>query len=237
MDDFLHLPNVSPSMLRPLEAELLARVSAVIATARTLVDQKRPRSGRSWYLPQGVNFDHFATRQPVPADLTSFPRPWIGFAGGVGSPVDVKLVNDVARANPEASVLLVGPVRVAAAVFEPTNVHLLGSRPYRDLPAYVQAFDVGLIPYELNPHTIAVDPLKLLEYLAAGIPVVSTDLPEVRKYRDVVQIADTSGAFLAAVRRALETSPEQAAARQALARSHDWERRAERLLEILAETV
>lgn len=235
MDDFLHLPNVSPSMLRPLEAELLDRVDAVIATAQALVDSKRPRSGRSWYLPQGVNFDHFAIPRPVPTDLSRFPRPWIGFAGGVGSPLVPQLINEVARANRQGTVVLVGPVRMRPEEFDATNVQLLGPRPYHQLPAYVQAFDVGLIPYEFNPHTVAVDPLKLLEYLAAGIPVVSTDLPEVRKYGAAIRIAPSVEAFVDDVQQAILEPRDRAPARQALARTHDWERRAERLLEMLAE--
>src|SRR5690606_27560322 len=74
MDDFLHLPNVSPRMLGPLEQRLLARVDATVATARALVESKRPRSGRSYYLPQGVNHGHFATPQAPPERLASLPR-------------------------------------------------------------------------------------------------------------------------------------------------------------------
>src|SRR5690606_18552149 len=119
------------------------------------------------------------------------------------TPMDFALIDRVARTNPNASLVLVGPVGEDAPLFTAPNVHVLGRRPYQSLPAYVQAFDVGLIPYVLNAHSIAVDPLKLLEYLAAGVPVVSTDLPEVRKYADVVVIGSTHEAFESAVGRAL----------------------------------
>lgn len=234
MDDFLHLPNVSAHMIAPLERELLDRVDVTIATAQALVESKRPRSGRSFHLPQGVSFEHFAARRPVPAELASLPRPIIGFAGGLlVPPLDVELVRRVAEANPAASVVLVGPVQSDISALALPNVHVLGRRPYADLPAYVQAFDVGLIPYVLNPHTIAVDPLKLLEYLAAGVAVVSTDLPEVRKYSAMVRIGATADAFVAAVADALRDAPETSAARTGYARGHDWTVRASVLSRIL----
>jgi glycosyltransferase involved in cell wall biosynthesis len=235
MDDFLHLPNVSPAMLRPLERELLDRVDALVATARALVVSKRPRSGRAYYLPQGVNFEHFAAARAVPPDLAQLPRPIIGFAGGLATPVDLPLLRRLSEANPRGSVVLIGPVHVDLSAIRAPNVHVLGPRPYRDLPAYVQAFDVGIIPYVLNEHTVAVDPLKLLEYLAAGIPVVTTDLPEVHKYREAVAIAPTHDDFVAAVNRALDAAPEDTARRQSVAREQGWDRRADSLLEILRE--
>jgi glycosyltransferase involved in cell wall biosynthesis len=237
MDDFLHLPDVSPEMLGPLEQRLLQRVDAVVATARSLLESKRPRSGKVYYLPQGVNYEHFAAPQPQPSDLARLPRPWIGFAGGVTTPVDVDLVHRLAAAFSTGSIVLVGPVALPRTALEAPNIHLLGPRLYRDLPGYLQAFDVGLIPYVLNPHTIAVDPLKLLEYLAAGIPVVTTDLPEVRKYSQAVSIASTHDAFVAAVRTAIERPEGTPRQRQSVAREHGWNRRAADLLEVFADVV
>jgi glycosyltransferase involved in cell wall biosynthesis len=232
MDDFLHLPGVSSWMLAPLERALLARVDATVATAQALVESKRPRSGRSHYLPQGVNYTHFATPQSVPADLAGLPRPYIGFAGGIAKPVDQGVLLRLADDHPRASIVLVGPVSVDVSALQRPNIHLLGARPYATLPAYVQAFDVGLIPYVLNEHTIAVDPLKLLEYLAAGIPVVTTDLPEVRKYQHAVRIGASHDAFAAGVGAALAEPPDRGRLRD-VAREHDWSVRADQLAEIM----
>lgn len=235
MDDFLHLPEASAEMLGPLEEALLARIGATVATARALVDLKRPRSGRSHYLPQGVNYDHFATRRPVPREIAALPRPIIGFAGGVGAALDFEIVRRLSEAFPAASVVLVGPIASDPPGIRRPNVHLLGPRPYDELPSYVQAFDVGTIPYLLNAHTVSVDPLKLLEYLAAGIPVVATDLAEVRKYADAIAIGAEPDAFIAAVRRQLEAPTGSREARQALARAHRWEARARELEGIIAD--
>jgi glycosyltransferase involved in cell wall biosynthesis len=236
MDDFLSLPNVSNWMLGPREQQLLAKVDAVVATAASLVESKRVASGRGYHLPQGVHFEHFAAPQPVPEELRGLPQPIIGFAGGVTSPLDFELMRAVALSHPSASVVLVGPVGADARHLDLPNIHVLGRRPYATLPAYVQAFDVGLIPYEINPHTIAVDPLKLLEYMAAGVPVVTTDLPEARKYREAVSIAEDTGQFVAAVSQAIGRGKAATSAdTRAFAKSHGWDRRAARLLDILEE--
>lgn len=234
MDDFLHLPNVSHRMIAPLERELLDSVDLVVATAQSLVTSKRPRSGQAFHLPQGVNFEHFSSPRPVPADLVALPRPLIGFAGGVLSPpVDLTLIRRLAEAYSGGSIVLVGPVQADLAPVALPNVHVLGRRPYAELPAYTQSFDVGLIPYTLNDYTVAVDPLKLLEYLASGIPVVSTDLPEVRKYAHAVAIGRDADAFVAAVGRVLREPADTADSRRAVAADHRWSRRAQALRRIL----
>jgi len=236
MDDFLVLPGTTPSMLAPLEQELLRRVDAVVATAQRLVEKKVAASGRGYHLPQGVNYEHFAPRRPVPAELANLPRPLIGFAGGVGPAVDVATLHALSKAVGRGSVVLVGPVTLPMAQLDAPNIHVLGPRPYAELPAFVQAFDVGIIPYIEDDWTRAVDPLKLLEYLAAGIPVVATPLPEVRKYADAVIQAPLGDAFALAVLRNLTSSGSlRGAAAQQFAMNHSWEHRAERFLEIVDE--
>jgi glycosyltransferase involved in cell wall biosynthesis len=143
----------------------------------------------------------------------------------------------LADALPEASIVLVGPVMVdLGAERLPPNVHVLGNRPYAELPAYVQAFDVGLIPYLLNDWTVSVDPLKLLEYLAAGIPVIATPLPEVQKYTSVVRQGGTPASFLAAVYSALESDEADRVAGRETAARNTWSRRAAEFLDIVADT-
>lgn len=234
MDDYAELPGVTGNMIRPLEERLLGRVDGVVATARVLVEKKAPRNGRVQYLPQGVNYEHFAEPRPVPADLAALPRPIVGFAGGVSAACDIDLLLALSDANPTGTVALVGPVSIDTARLQRPNIVLLGNRPYAELPAYVQGFDVGIIPYILNDWTRAVDPLKLLEYLAAGIPVVSTELPEVLKYREAVHVARTNDDFVAEVRRALAgEGPADRAARQAVAFRNTWARRGETLREFV----
>jgi glycosyltransferase involved in cell wall biosynthesis len=234
MDDFSHLAGVSSRMLEGLERELLSSVDAVVATARTLTRSKMPRSGEAHYLPQGVNYDHFATPLPEPDEIRSLPRPIVGFAGGVSACCDLPLIRRLAEEHPDGSVLLVGPVNVDVGELDLPNIHILGARPYSVLPAYVQRFDVGLIPYVLNEWTRAVDPLKLLEYLAAGVPVVSTEIPEVLKYRDAVRIGGDRDSFVREVAGALAEDGERSRLRgQELARKNTWAHRARTLLDVV----
>ena len=108
------------------------------------------------------------------------------------------------------------------------NIFLLGKVNYQDLPSYARHFDVGIIPFVINDLTINVNPLKLLEYLACGLPVVSTPLPEVSRYKDFVETAETPEKFVAAIERAMASNaPEQAEKRILLARDNSWDVRAE----------
>ena len=236
MDDFLLLPGTTPRMIAPLEQELLRRVDAVVATAKRLVETKVSASGRGYYLPQGVNYEHFATRRELPAELRDLPRPIVGFAGGVGVAVDVPTLHAISAAIPHGSLVLVGPVTLPREMLRGTNIHVLGNRPYEELPGYVQAFDVGIIPYVENDWTRTVDSLKLLEYLASGIPVVASELPEVRKYSAAVTVAPLGQPFAqAVVANLLPSGSLRGAAAQSFAAQHSWERRGERLLEIVEE--
>ncbi|MGH7616786.1 MAG: glycosyltransferase [Gemmatimonadaceae bacterium] len=237
IDDYAELPGVDRDVVAPVEQALLGKVDAVVATAARLVELKRPASGLAYQVPQGVNFDHFAEPRATPPDIAALPRPRIGFAGGVSSACDFELLAKIAAAYPHGSVVLVGPVQAGVQPPELPNVHLLGNKPYDALPAYVQSFDVGIIPYLINDWTLSVDPLKLLEYLAAGIPVVATPLPEVKKYAGAIAVADTASAFVAAIAAALPGSgrAECIDGRRAVARQHTWARRAARLMQIAEE--
>ena len=238
LDDYGQLPGVEADLIAPLEQELLRRVDALVATSKSLTISKRPASGRTLHLPQGVNYAHFAEPQALPADFAALPRPIIGFAGAFGPAIDFPLIRRVAEAFPAASLAFVGPWQIEVHPRDwPANVHFLGNRPYAVLPAYVQRFDVGLVPYVHNDWTRAVDPLKLLEYLAAGIPVVSTCLPEAYKYESEVRLADEPDAFVAEIRAALAgNGPAARASRQALAGRNRWEDRAEAFV-VFAQTV
>jgi glycosyltransferase involved in cell wall biosynthesis len=238
MDDWAHLPGVSPHMLLPLEQRLLAGTDVMVATARALTKLKVPRTGEVHHLPQGVNYEHFQKPRAVPADLARFPRPWIGFAGGVGPALDLDVIHAVAAAFPHGSVLLIGPQQPNLGEIRANNVHLLGPRPYAELPAYVQSFDVGMIPYVRNEWTESVDPLKLLEYLASGVPVVSTSLPEVHKYASQVSISNDPAVFTNFVAAAIAEGKERGlVARQALAAANTWPARAEQFRIIMEDLV
>ncbi len=241
MDDFLNFPGVSAKMIAPLEQRLRQRVDALVATAHSLTISKLPASGIAHHLPQGVNYEHFATPQPEPEAMRGIPHPRIGYSGTVGGYCDLQLVRRVAEAYPQCSVVLVGNVTADGATMDAVrlpNVHVLGLRPYSELPGFVQSFDIAIIPYLRNATTLAVDPLKLLEYLAAGLPVVTTAIPEMAKYSEVVTVAPDDDAFVSAIADALDQDRAVARTRgQAVARQNTWKVRSEELLRIIHEVV
>lgn len=224
LDDFSEFAGAF-ECLRHTERMLVERSATVFAVSDVLRASRTPPSGRNYFLPQGVDTDHFTRRDGTPPPmLRSLPRPWIGFFGILAPWIDQDLLIRVARSHPKASLILLGRSSTTTDRLraEP-NIHLLGEVPYEQLPQWSQWFDVGLIPFVVNDLTIAANPLKLLEYLSLGLPVVSTDLPEVRKFIPHLRVAEGPETFVRAVADALEhRSADGANSRRAKAVGFSW---------------
>src|SRR5262249_14366028 len=156
-----------------MEAELLQAVDGLVVTSRPLA-RKRRNGCPLLHLPHGVDFDHFhealVHSPPVPA-LESLSRPIVGFFGLISAWVDLELIAYLSEQIPPASFVLLGRADVdLGPLAHRPNVHHLGLIPYAELPGYARYFDIGLIPFVLNQLTRAVNPLKLLEYFALGLP-------------------------------------------------------------------
>ncbi len=214
------------------ERALLAKVDAVFAINAPLAEAKRAVNANTYVSPHGVDHALFAraldpaTR--IPADLAALPGPRLGFYGTLRSWVDVELIAHVARARPQWTIALIGQaLDDMSALAGLPNVHLLGQRPHGELPAYCKGFAVGLIPYRIDERMTFVNPLKLREYLSAGLPVVSTAVPEVARYTaHGATIATTGDEWVAAIERALATDSTAArAARSAAMISETWQAR------------
>lgn len=189
----------------------------------------------------GVNLDNFtgAAAGAPAAELVKLPRPIFGYSGGLHKHFDFALTARLARARPFASVVLVGPQQSdPARVRSEPNVHLVGGRAFAELPDLLAAFDVGLIPYVRSAYTATVFPTKLFEYLAMGVPVVSTALPELVKLHlpeEALRLADDAESFVAAVDAAArDRSPEADLRRMELARQRDWQRIVRHMAELIA---
>lgn len=215
---------------RTLEAErrLCARADVVFGTCQALVDSKRLLNPETHLAAHGVDHALFATAldpaTTVPADLAALPRPVIGFYGTIQDWVDLRLVAHLAARHPEWSIALVGGVHVDLAPIERLpNVHLLGRKPHADLPRYCKGFDVGLIPYVIDERMKYVNPIKLREYLSAGLPVVSTAVPEVMRYAAQCTVAADHDAFERGVADALAgDTPARRRARSEAMRGETW---------------
>jgi len=214
-----------------LERRLLARADLVVASSAPLLEAKRRVNPRTVLVRHGVDWEHFARAcepGPVPADLARLPRPVIGFFGLVADWIDLALVRRVADAYPRASVVLIGRVLTSTTPLAGApNVHFLGRKSYADLPDYCRGFDVALTPFKRNALAHAANPLKAREYVAAGLPSVCTDLPELRQIPGCTVVGDDD-AFVAEVGRALSAGgPDRA--RSALVRGESWEAKAAEL--------
>ena len=213
------------------ERALLDKVDAVFAINRALADAKRVVNPHTFESPHGVDHAAFAraldpaTR--VPDDLAALSRPRLGFYGTLRDWVDFELIAYVAKARPDWQIVLIGQkLTDTAAIDGLPNVHLLGQKRHDELPAYCKGFDVGLIPYRIDERMRFVNPLKLREYLSAGLPVVSTPVPEVSRYAQHVHVAADGPGFVTAIERALgETGDAARAARSALMKVETWSAR------------
>jgi glycosyltransferase involved in cell wall biosynthesis len=213
-----------PKSLPALEAELCREADLVVTTSQTLCESRRAFNPNTHWIPNGADVEHFSRPAAPASDLRHLKRPVIGFVGGLSEWLDVPLLASLARARPAWSLTLVGPPGGVdlAPLRGLDNVHLLGPRPYHDLPSCLAGMDVALIPFVQDGVTSHADPIKAYEYLAAGLPVVATDLPALRRLSHVLRLACTPDDFLHHIEAALADPGAGRAERQAEAARHTW---------------
>ena len=192
------------------------------------------------HLPHGVDFDHFhdvvIRAEPEPL-LEHIRKPIVGFFGLISQWVDLENIAWLADVFPECSFVLIGQADVSLSpIKDHSNVHYLGYVPYIELPRYARYFDVGLISFVQSRLTRAINPLKLMEYFALGLPVLATRLPELELIAGPLRLADSREDFrhgLEDILRDLQRSSRQDAT--AVARENTWEARVEELSSFLEE--
>lgn len=208
------------------EADLIERADIVFAASRALLESKRQRAKEIYYLPNGVCRSISEPPEgPSPEDIRLIPRPRIGFVGAIASWVDRDLIRQAAAQRPDYSFVLIGPAFVSTDGLDLPNIFLLGSKPYDVLPRYYRELDVGIIPFvEDNVLTKYSNPIKAYEYIAAGLPVVSTRIPELEYIPDLVNTADSPDEFVKLLDLAVagQASPSRASLDRFWA-SYDWD--------------
>jgi glycosyltransferase involved in cell wall biosynthesis len=227
----------APPNLAQREAELLRKADVVFTGGRKLLEAKRRENRNCHFYGCGVDLEHFGSAREagtlVPPALASLPRPVIGYFGVVDERLDYELLAKLADAEPNWSVVMVGPV---LKVDEPSlpkrsNLHWLGQQAYADLPAFCKGFDVCIMPFALNDSTEFINPTKTLEYMAAGRMVVSTAIGDVaRNFGSVVEVGRTADEFIELCRRAV-MQPNRITVQRGLtlARQNSWDSIVERL--------
>jgi glycosyltransferase involved in cell wall biosynthesis len=230
-DDWAHFGRV-PAALLDLHDEMVDGADAVFVTSRRLADKLRARRPDAVYLPNGVADIFFEAHASEPPVLRPFPRPRVVFVGALDAWVDYDTIAHVGARLPRASILVFGPGEPARGAY-PSNVHFMGAYPYRGLPTLLRHCDVGIVPFVKSELTHAVSPLKLFEYLAAGLPTVATRLDEIEASASPALLCNDSDAFVRAVESVLDGDASGRDARIAFARQHTWPRRFETVRSVL----
>lgn len=241
-DKYSAFGEIDNDAVAGMERALLARAEAALYVNHGLLDEERPLvgEGRSVFLGHGVDFEHFAsaTRNDPPADLAAIPGPRIGFFGGIDDYViDFELLERLAEEIPDASLVLIGAATCdMTPLLAHPNAHWLGLREYGQIPAYGAGFDVAIMPWLQNEWIKNCNPIKTKEYLALGVPVVSSYYPESVHVEDVIAVARDHDDFVRLVREALAGKGVSTAdERRDRVRGDSWRARSDVVLD-LAET-
>lgn len=222
--------------LSEMESLLLKKVNSCFAVSQMLQQTRKPEHGESYFLPQGVDIRHFSDSMTQSRPLyDNIKRPVIGFFGLLAPWINIELIVKCAKIYRNATFLIIGKAATDISIFsEISNILYIGEIPYEELPAYAQCFDVGLIPFDINKLTLASNPLKLLEYMAMGLPIVSTDLPEVGKFSDFIFVAKNDDEFISFIAKALEDNNTASnAMRKKIASEFSWQSVTERISEVV----
>ncbi|MEY4359512.1 MAG: hypothetical protein RLZZ631_998 [Cyanobacteriota bacterium] len=218
VDDLAAQPFM-PAALIAREEERLCRCSdQVFVTSLELLRTRSAFTSHIRYDSNVADVDFFAQareqRTPIPADLLALPKgPRLGFIGAVSAyKLDLQLLARLAEARPDCQIILIGrigegdPSTNLHCLKAYSNVHFVGPRPYAELPCYLRGFDLALLPCPINDYTRSMFPMKFFEYMAAGLPIVSTDLPALQDYRDLACLCPTHEEFVDAINHLLSSA-------------------------------
>ncbi|MBI5408628.1 MAG: glycosyltransferase [Nitrospirae bacterium] len=251
-DDYFAIPgnpiikNIEKNRLR--EKHILENVDIVLTVSNKLYESKSKVNNNTYMVPNAADtalfLKSFDESTAIHPDMKGIPHPIIGSVGNLNQRIDFGLIKNVAVNHPEWSVVIVGDWSGADPAFvnsdlikgmkKMDNIHWMGHRPMEVLPNYLKAFDVCIIPYAPeDPFNISCSPLKLYEYLATGKPIVSTRLPTVDEYSDVVHIGNDYKEFEEGIRLALTEKNGCGDRRIKLAYKNSWDNRANEIFSII----
>lgn len=228
------------------EQRLLAAADAVVVVSEKLYESKQPFNANTYLVQNGVDYPAYERALAAPALPVAFEHikaPRLGYIGNISNKLNLVLLIEIAQKRPDWSIVFLGATNLAGEglahwemLLALPNVYYLGSVTASEVPNYLMGFNVGLMPYVQNQHSENISPLKLYDYLAAGLAVASIDIPAVRKFCQHVHIAPTPTHFCQAIESALsDSSPTRTSERRNVAKAHTWEARVEQLSELIQQ--
>lgn len=228
-DDYTTYPGADPDKIRQADRQLTAAADVIFPCSEVLAADRRNPFAETILLPHGVDFDLFATPAPEPGDLAHVPRPRACFFGLIYEKIDLAALEGLATTAPNLQLVMIGPVKtnVDQLAGKP-NVHFLDAKPYRQLPAYLHAMDVLLLPYVLDDETTHKAPLKVRECLAVGKPIVARAIPDLEPLADCLHLYADPADLARTVQAALGT--DRTARMRDRVRADTWPARASAVL-------
>ncbi|WP_293896312.1 glycosyltransferase [Flavobacterium sp.] len=203
--DELSLFKGAPSFIIQAEKYLMANADIVFTGGKSLYESKKELHYNVHCFPSSVDTQHFSqdvNAMDIPADIANIKKPIVGYFGVIDERIDVQLLQNIALARPDVSFVMIGPLAKIEDKDLPkeTNIYYLGMKKYSELPLYLKAFDIAMMPFALNDATKYISPTKTLEYMAAGKPIISTRIKDVeRDYKSCVHLVETSAQFSDAI--------------------------------------
>lgn len=242
------ISNDKRCWIRQNEMDIMKKADLVLVASEMLMKNKCKYHHNIHYVPNAADVELFQLVQSVTteiaSDILNFPHPIIGYSGIISRRIDFELIDYLAQMHPEWSFAFIGPLDYKdlhdcmdfKMVRQLENVFFMGERPYKKLPSYLKAFDVCILPYKPDKFNLSCSPLKFYEYLATGRPIISTNLPALQSFHNIINIAQNAGEFEQLVSISIkEHDKELIEQRMETARENSWEKRAETIIDILGK--
>jgi glycosyltransferase involved in cell wall biosynthesis len=240
VDEYSELLGSAEKILAA-EARLFKKTDLVLSGTYSLFLSRKKLHRNIHFIPCGVDYELFSSPPPSPpVELADIPRPIIGYYGMLDDRIDVDLLRFIGEKYRKWSFVMIGPVRTSfSSVSKLENFYFLGKKDYRLLPGYLGSFDVAIIPYLLNRLTEHINPNKMLEILAAGKPVVTADIPDIKRfYSDIAFVSKGYEEFAGNLKRALsdKRTEERINRGKKMAEENSWDKTANRIKELINKT-
>ena len=241
--DELSLFKGAPQSLIDQEKYLLQRAAIVFTGGKSLYDSKEKMHDNVFCFPSSVDENHFAqalNEISIPSDIAHIKKPIVGYFGVIDERINLDLLKTAAERLSEFSFVMIGPLAKIEDSDLPRlpNIHYLGMKSYNELPAYLKAFDVAMMPFALNDSTKYISPTKTLEYMAAGKPIISTRIKDVeRDYSRCVTIIDSVDEFCSALVYMNENSFTQVVDYSEILANTSWDSTASKMETIIKEKI